>query len=164
MVSERPVIFLDIDGVLVTHESLKGGGMYCACSRSVGLLNKFIADVDAEVVISSSWRIGHSVDFIRGALAARGLFRHEAVIDKTEHIHWKSESGIITGTATRADEIREWLSRNPRESFVIFDDAWDAEIEGHYVRTNMEEGLTYEHLNRALDILTARAALRKVGE
>lgn len=154
--SEAPVIFLDIDGVLVTHESLKSGGSSCADRYCVGLLNKLVEDLGAEIVVSSSWRILHSLDFIRGALAARGLSKWRAIIDKTESIHYRTEGGMVVGCATRADEIRAWLAAHPeRTNYVIFDDDWDAEIEGHYVRTDMERGLTNEHLLAALNILTS---------
>ena len=156
MSATAPVIFLDIDGVLVTRESMKEGGFRSPDRRCVERLNELIETTRAEIVISSSWRIGYSLDFIRGAFCARG-FRHPAsIIDRTPQIHWrKNGNDLIVGSAARADEIRAWLAANPRETFVILDDDLDAEIEGRYVRTSMDDGLCDTHAAAALRILSA---------
>lgn len=55
------VLFLDIDGVLVTHRSHVGlhaaeGLMVTADPCSMGLLNRLVSDHDMKVVVSSTWR------------------------------------------------------------------------------------------------------------
>lgn len=56
------LVFLDIDGVL-NNESflLKSGGAEAFDPDNVKLLNKLIKETNASVVISSAWRIGHSL-------------------------------------------------------------------------------------------------------
>ncbi len=147
-----PVVFLDIDGVVTTHASIISGGSKCPDRDAMKALNVLLQRSSAEVVISSSWRIPHSLDFMRGWLCAGGAF-YDRVIGATEHMRYRSEGGIAVAQASRADEIRQWLETNPRDRFVILDDEDDAAIDGHFVKTSMDGGLTAEHVAEALRIL-----------
>lgn len=149
----RPVIFLDIDGVVVTPASLEAGGPRNADARCVANLNALVETADAEVVISSSWRLRHSLDMIRQTLCAAGFRWPERVIDTTVHLHYRVERGVTVGRAERADEIRTWLAHNHRDRFVVLDDEWDAEIEGHFVRTSYDDGVGERDVELALSIL-----------
>lgn len=149
----RPLVFLDIDGVVVTEASLRIGGAKCADSSCVSYLNAIIAAADAEVVISSSWRTVHTLDFIRDTLCAAGFRWPERVVGATEHLHYRSENGRRVGRAERSDEIRAWLRNDPRERFVIIDDESEAYVTGHFVQTHADHGLSEEHVASALAIL-----------
>jgi ribosomal protein L31E len=149
----NPVIFLDIDGVVVTPRSLAEGGPKHADSSCVANLNRLVEAAHAEVVISSSWRTAHSIDFIRETLCASGFSWPERIIGMTEHMHYRVEHGSIVGRAERSDEIRAWLDRHPREQFVILDDDLEAEITGHFIRTEPDWGLRLQELEAALKIL-----------
>lgn len=153
VVHARPVVFLDIDGVVVTDESLRAGGPKCADSKSVAHLNSIVEVADADVVISSSWRMAHTIEFIRETLRAAGFRWSERIVGFTEHLHYRMQHGRITGRAERCDEIRAWLTKDPRDRYVILDDDFDAEITGHFVRTTPEVGLRAEHVDQALSIL-----------
>lgn len=149
----NPVVFLDIDGVVVTKRSLLDGPK-TADPSCVARLNSLISETNADVVVSSSWRMAHTIEFIRETLCAAGFSFPERIIDRTEHLTYRVENGTVTARAERHDEIRAWLSVNPRDSFVILDDDWDAEITGHFVRTCSEQGLEELHLNHARRILS----------
>lgn len=149
----RPLVFLDIDGVLVTDVSLQVGGAKCADWGCVSNLNTLVESSDAEIVISSSWRMAHSIDFIRATLCVAGFRWPDRIVGVTEHLHYRIENGRIAGRAERCDEIWAWLSNDPRERFVILDDDFEAEIAGHFVRTPADKGLGAEHVSCALSIL-----------
>lgn len=147
------MIFLDIDGVVVTTDSLKTGGPKCADARCVNELNRIVEAADAEIVISSSWRLTHSTDFIRDVLCGAGFRWPDRIIGVTEHMHYRRERGAVIGRAERSDEIRAWLTTNPRERFVVIDDEWEAEIPGHFVRTPSDRGLGAGEALAALEVL-----------
>jgi hypothetical protein len=76
-VTIQRVLFLDIDGVLNSEEWMRAGHMKDIdrdafspelCAR----LERVIQATGCDIVISSSWRIGHSTDEILGHLRARG--------------------------------------------------------------------------------------------
>jgi HAD domain in Swiss Army Knife RNA repair proteins len=154
----RPVIFLDIDGVVVTDASLAAGGAKCADSACVALLNQLVAAVDAEIVISSSWRTRHTIEFIRDVLSRAGFAWPERVIDVTERMHYRIENGSAVGRAERADEIRAWLAIHRRHAFVILDDDLEAEITGHFVRTRFDAGLSPDHVIDAIRLIRRQSA------
>ena len=154
-VHERAIIFLDIDGVLVTQDSLRAGGSVSMDRRCVAELNRLVETTGAVIVITSSWRILHSIDFIVGAMCAAGFKGKRRVVDITDRLHFATPSGVVIGCSMpRAHEICEWLDEHPWvESFVVIDDDRDAEISGHFVRTDFETGLTASLVDQAARIL-----------
>jgi HAD domain in Swiss Army Knife RNA repair proteins len=119
----------------------------------VSNLNTLVEAANAEIVISSSWRTAHSLEFIRETLCLAGFRWPDRIVGMTEHLHYRVENGRVIGRAERRDEIVAWLTHNPRELFVILDDEFEAEIAGHFVRTPGDLGLGVEHVSRALSIL-----------
>lgn len=153
----RPVIFLDMDGVVVTKASLKAGGLEAADRGCVAHLNNLVETADAEVVISSSWRITHSIESIRRVLCGAGFKWPDRVVDVTEHLVYRYENGVAVGRAERSDEIRVWLHEYPGRPFVVIDDDFEAEIAEHYIRVAGDAGLDANAVNAAIDILSRRA-------
>ncbi len=149
----RPVIFLDIDGVVVTPASMNVGDARTVDVQCVAELNRLVEAADAEIVVTSSWRTCYSLDFITEALTAGGFRHANRVIGHTDHLHYRIEHGIAVGRAERFDEILAWLSTNPREHFVVLDDDFEAEVPGHFVRTASDLGLTARDVDAALAIL-----------
>jgi hypothetical protein len=137
------VIFLDIDGVLNSRESVLSGECPIVCGIidvSPTLLSRFnalVSDTGASVVISSTWRLFPSN---RERLSDLGI----KFIGCTRESHGKSPLGLYIGSE-RKHEIRDWLKDNQDqeiEDYVILDDSMDADISGHFYRTNGETGLT----------------------
>lgn len=157
------LLFLDFDGVINSTQHLidmsneyedvgewikKGNSAVQWWAKAldpelVEKVNVILERTGAVVVISSSWRIGRSVSYLKAILKEVG-FRGK-IIGKTRY---------KLGGA-RAQEISDFLS--PRidkvTAYVVLDDDWDAEIPGHFVQTSMETGLTDEGVKKAVDIL-----------
>jgi len=131
------IIFLDFDGVL-NHEQFyvkrheadfKGYGEHPICEfdfKSVLILNNIIEETDAKVVVSSTWRLGRSINELQSILDSVG-FKGE-VIDKTPNL--RNEGDYVL----RGNEILKWIRDNKEvigqdyhefENYVIFDDDSD---------------------------------------
>ena len=64
------------------------------------------------------------------------------------------------GDTQRGDEIREWLSKNPVDNFIILDDDSDmCEFlnTDHFIKTTYKHGLTEELKELAIKILNKKS-------
>jgi hypothetical protein len=145
-VSARRIIFLDFDGVIVTaHDRYTNGDQYC-----VFQLNRITDSTEAKIVVSSSWRIGRTVEELRELLKLWGVTAE--CIDKTPRNWGKS----------RGDEIQEWLDKNPVDSFVILDDDSDmVHLHNSLVKCHHIHGLDDDQVDQAIEILQPVAAEAK---
>lgn len=147
------VIFLDIDGVLVTRQSEKAAGekrrdyfrqygedipapdRYAlqADKACVAALNEITDTTDACIVVSSQWRRGLMVAELRNILGAMGV---------TGKVRDKTRDG---DTAERGIQIKAWLEGPGKargvESYVVLDDFGVEGHEGRQVQTTWEHGL-----------------------
>ena len=157
--------FLDIDGVLNSHKYLQRlvgvipkrfderDEMMLDPSK-IALLNDLTKRHDVKWVLSSSWRLAHSLERMRALLRARG-FEGE-LIDRTPDIG-VSTTGVIVVSPERGHEIQAWLNAHPVKAFVILDDSSDmAHLAPHLVQTTYDEGLEPEHIERASQHLRAQ--------
>jgi HAD domain in Swiss Army Knife RNA repair proteins len=154
------VVFLDIDGVLnsdrffAEHPWPDGASWWSAAAidpAAVQRVNALVAQTDAVVVLSSSWRKRASLDELNELLASRGLAR--PVIDVTPRLY-RSVDGL---RLTRGDEILAWLAAwsGPMvEAFVALEDeeALGA-VEPRCVRVDSLVGLTAGDVERASRML-----------
>lgn len=118
---ERPIIFLDFDGVLNTerHQArlavegkvAKDEWVPLFDPQAVANLQKILEATDARIVITSTWRYIHSPGNLRKMWIERGL------------------PGKIFGflpsdsfCMTRGEEIEDWLRDHKCDHFVIIDD------------------------------------------
>ena len=136
------VIFLDIDGVM---NSMKDGFSFTIETDShFHLLKKLVDATGAELVLSSTWRIGDA-DTVEQRLNEFGMH----LIGCTPH------HGIAD--VKRGEEIREWIETSPWEieQFVILDDEADMceYTDTNLVKTDMRIGLTEADVERAIEIL-----------
>jgi hypothetical protein len=121
--------------------------------EAVKLLDEILDRTGAQVVVSSTWRLhGNGLARVKRALhwgsknqGGLGLRNHRRFIDVTG-----SRSGEPRGL-----EIDDWLKAHPEVTkFVILDD--DSDMEMHMdklVQTSWQEGLTREHVERAVKML-----------
>lgn len=163
------IIFLDFDGVLNSYAYFKSRDLEKDVSedanaldpKAVARLNRLVEATGASVVISSSWRHGRSLDRLAYMLALRGFVG--PVIDKT--VDWSEpkervlETGkhqIIYQGQERGDEIRIWLDAHPEvTAFVALDDDSDmTAVRDQHIQTSYDEGLTDEHVDQAISLLT----------
>ena len=146
----KPVIFLDFDGVLNSLRSTLALG---GCSEhhldpvAVSLVSRLAREADANVVISSAWRIGSDVLELRSILSGYSALLAARVIGVTPF-----------GLACRGAEIASWMAKNPGDhntSFVILDDDADM-LDGqlrHFVQTRHRDGFGVPEYLRALAII-----------
>lgn len=167
------ILFLDMDGVLVTWASMSAAnekgfprGYYVdpktgirshpSDPRCVKRLNRITDETGAKIVISSCWRM-FGLEVMCRYLSDQGV-RGE-VISLTEEFRLGKHRG---------DEIAAWLCENgvAEEDCVILDDMAPAHFQTRnlhlrHLWTSMAEGLEDTHVERALELLgvqTARAA------
>ena len=179
------IIFLDIDSVL------NNPGTYCSDAPwtqepkdgplrvpveplCIALLNRLIAESDAKVVISSSWRLFARYEDLGPALVRYGLVGD--VIGETPDLvndpvwlnAWRTREGapFHYERLERGMEIREWLLAHPEVTeFVILDDCSNmAELKPWLVHCDPVTGFAEPDIERALWLLPrsreALAALR----
>jgi len=153
------VIFLDIDGVLVTRNSIKyqhinfpDESALMFSRKAVRNLNKLIKITNAKIVISSTWRLLHSLDKLRK------IFNEQNIIG--EIISTTSiERVTLEEDIPRGKKIADWLEQhNNIEQYVIIDDDVQADcIQFHpnnCVETSYKRGFAPEAcFNEALAIL-----------
>lgn len=155
--SERVVIFLDIDGVLNstrywwTNQPLPMGQAGAIDAEAVARLNAIVQATGARVVLSSSWRGQSPTGYrrVQKMLAERGFTG--ALVGQTEML-W----------CERWKEISAWLHLHAGDwdRFVVLDDdpdAWSDECvfaqSGLFATTNYLHGLVDEHLPLITDWL-----------
>lgn len=181
------IIFLDIDGVL-NHQKWYNHrmdildqfeGQYPKgefCPETIELLNKLIENTGAKVVVSSTWRLGRTIEELQNILNSVG-FKGE-VIGTTPHFGSITLKGQASGyTIPRGCEIDWWLHQNDfqrinwsREkqieylqkskvkNYIILDDDSDMlyNQREHYVKCNAYgDGFNQECYEKALKILNS---------
>jgi hypothetical protein len=130
------IIFLDVDGVLNTNNSLLKHGWDRIDPDKVAHIAAIVKNTAAEIVISSTWRLNaRDLSLVHAALAAEGL----EIFDTTPE---------DLNAHARYVEIKAWLDDYPEVTkFAIIDDdpdAADAEMQGSFFQTNADVGLTAE--------------------
>lgn len=137
------VIFLDVDGVLNFS-----GSEEKVLEEKITLLKKIVDETQAQIVLSSDWRIWWDKkdgDFLEleSKLKEDGL----ALLDKTPD----SKHGYRG--AEIYQWIQEWTGENI-ESFVILDDRDDMKLYmDELVQTSLGTGLTIGDMEKAIRIL-----------
>lgn len=130
------VLFLDIDGVLVTADG------DTPQNKCVNALQRIIDNVNPSIVISSSWRLDPEFDANK-LLSDFGL-KNFNVIGQTGQ-----------QCETRGEEIKLWLSDNSTDQFVIIDDddSGMSDLFHHWFQTTWEHGLTEDIANRVISYI-----------
>lgn len=151
------IIFLDIDGVLVTFETIKeskkSGILHpqSFSSKGVELLNNLVSETNSKIVISSSWRRIHSLDFIREHFKKQGFLFSDRII------------GVTPKIGDRGIEILQWLEDNKNlilnydgYSYIVIDDDTQDILpyiqKENFIKTSMNGGFQEEHLKSALNV------------
>ncbi len=145
----KRIIFLDIDGVLNCQlfftERHDKGGSYVEnniCRERIGWLNELCTDINAEVVITSTWRLGRTLEELQDLLKeVGGTFQ---VIGKTPDLRGDDY--------LRGNEILTWIKSNEAlcgpyydyHDYAIIDDDSDMLYwqRNHFFQTDTYSGLT----------------------
>lgn len=152
------IVFLDFDGVLNSKEWLRQNGD--KIKETTSMLQRGVEEIDpkalarvkqivdqtgAQVVISSSWRILHSMSELRSILRQAGWI-DAPIIGPTPIIR---DAG-----GKRGDEIHLWLNdHDDIENFICLDDDGDFYADQNLIQTNWESGIQDEHVAEAIRFL-----------
>jgi len=157
-------IFLDIDGVLNIMSPSYNTAMITptGCTKwmeehLIQRLHWLIEKTDADIVISSSWRL--DMKDLQVQLEANGFKYWNKVVGETPYI-----------SGPRGQEIQMYLDEHPEigDCFVVLEDEV-ADVCGekcsiihklNVVEVDMKKGLTHDNVNLAKNILQA-AEIRK---
>jgi hypothetical protein len=147
-----PTIFLDFDGVLnnaAFNAACQERGIPCdewIDPAAVLLLNKITDRTGARLVVSSCWRIGHTLNWLRKRLAKHGVTGY--VAGKTHEIPG----------GDRSQEIARWLQRHPCERYAILDDLpiGDHPVASRLVKTSSLYGLRRGDVERVVGMMGER--------
>jgi len=156
------IIFLDIDGVLNSMQSMKASKEERwndePAIEHIGWLNNIIANTDAKIVISSTWRRGNQASLFDKYFHALGIIGE--VIDVTPRLDSYRGTEIKCWLMEHKSKIEKnkdsgWcIHKEPVESFVILDDDGDMEeLLPFLVQTNSESGLQEIHAKDAIEVL-----------
>ncbi len=116
----KPVLFLDIEGVLNEFSSQPNGGVLGLQADKVARLKRVLYHTPCDIVLSSTWRI-----------IGRNLAKVEAMLEDMcvaplfglTPAGAKMEGSALYFAAPRALEIQQWLAEHPeRTRFVVLDD------------------------------------------
>lgn len=156
----RPLIFLDVDGVLNCPDTWKikelaeGMGSKVVCPVMIARFEKLVEELDATIVMSSTWR--KFPDHMEHLLS-------RSSIGKRLHSDWRTESfpaRLGDKRSGRGEEIAAWLERHPEETnwAIVDDDSWDILKDqlDRFVKTSWDSGLTEEKAAELREILTRK--------
>jgi len=146
------LIFLDIDGVLdsdlwfkATDYDKKKQPLSMFSPKCVQLLNKILRRSEAKIVISSNWRLNHSLEDLRQLFSKLGVLSE--IIDVTPDLCTKEKHLV------RGNEILHWCQANEHrlgcpytryKDYIILDDNTDMLYwhRKNFFRTDRYAGLT----------------------
>lgn len=149
-----PVIFLDIDGVLNSHQflaqnaHLKWEDQVFIDETKMNILKDIVAKTDARIVLSSSWRRDFD-DQIKPLSDAASLMLE--IFSRFDLQIWdKTEDDI-----DKADSINRWLDANKKavQNYVVLDDDYLDVTASNFIKTSFYRGLTDEIADKAINIL-----------
>jgi HAD domain in Swiss Army Knife RNA repair proteins len=170
------VIFLDCDGVLNSEEysleisettgKRRGYGGHFRekvnithedvlwKQETVDALRSIVDATDAKIVISSTWRIYHSMERFKEMFTLYG-WENAPIIDRTKDLGGRK--GIFYESSIRGLEINEWINTTKYTitNYVILDDInlFLPDQQEHFVNTHFEIGLTKQDAEQAIKIL-----------
>lgn len=148
------VLFLDIDGVVLSGEELwrTGDNKYLPPDK-IALVQEVCDRAGALVVVSSTWRRSD---------ATLDMLRHAGLA--SIHSDWRTGQERKVGSLwigqRRGDQIAEWLAMHPEvSSYAIVDDDSDMLPEQlpRFVQTPFTTGLSREHADALVECLALAA-------
>lgn len=141
----NPILFLDIDGVLLPRRMYDAPGQTRPLVTKfdpgvVGMLNRLGEDVGARFVIHSSWLQStlHGKASVKDHMIDEGL--------KAEYFH-EDHSCLYRFSGTRWTAIRDWLGDHPEVGPL---DYWILEDEPHPYLNDGQAGENQINLNRII--------------
>lgn len=169
-ITNKPILFLDIDDVICFNDPYGGYNAFLAVNdlnnkrqnaiwkelfnkKAVSYLKQLIVENDFQIVLSTSWKDLFSKDDLIKVLNNCGL----EFITGRIHNSWCTP---YIHNGSRGEEIYQWLDANPTDSFVILDDEhsgkdWDHNKHKNAVLCKVGKGLgqsEYDQINSYLSV------------
>lgn len=152
----KPIIFLDFDGVVETiywekaddgswsFNVHKAGRNELNNKQAIGWLNELYSKVPYDIVVSSSWRIGMTVEELQNLITNSGFNPEIKVIGMTPRLYLQ-----------RGEEIQAWIDENNfTGKYIIIDDDSDmCHLLPVLVRCDCQLGFTIYDYQKALKLL-----------
>jgi hypothetical protein len=146
------VIFLDIDGVMITGTYRVRSNTYTGYAfdpSCVAYLNEILDLTGASIVVTSTWRVGRSLQQLQQLFKENGISR--GVAGQTPVIEY----------GTRGQEIYQYIHESRLDSehevkrFIILDDndVMSEHLSPFFIRTEWSKGIDHRVKNRVLDLL-----------
>jgi hypothetical protein len=163
------IIFLDIDGVLATPEHLKDK-QWALNPEKQKMLGKILAQTDAKIVLSSSWRCA-TLEKTKEHMEKEGFLFNDKLIGVTIRAYQYLEYGMpVHLSIPRGVEIKQWIDTHIHSdnginferkklgkdfNYVILDDESDMLLEhkNNFIHTKGDIGLTVNDVRTAVKIL-----------
>ncbi len=157
------VIFLDIEGVLITSRKVRAEGMVdpgitvdqdIFDKIAVQNLNRLLKETGAKIVVSSFWRMGIPKANLILMLKLAGI-KNPPIIDVTPFV-WDKE----LKRTNRGKEILEWLEKNPFvDEYIVIDDCGYENLHGippeRYIHTTLSSGFGSDEVyKKAVEVLS----------
>lgn len=153
---QKPIIFLDFDGVVETiyweqdengvwnYNVHKYGREQLNNKQAIGWLNELYSKVPYDIVVSSSWRIGMTIEELQNLITNSGFNPDIKVVGVTPVLHLQ-----------RGQEIQAWLDTvSFAGKFIIIDDDSDmCHLLPLLVRTDCQLGFTIYDFQKSLKLL-----------
>lgn len=145
----RPIIFLDVDGVLNSERSCLALGGYPSSLRpetwwrldriAIQLINRLATIADADIVLSSVWRRKQGND---------------ALLKEKFGLNIVGVTGYCT-SGFRGNEVQAYLDECDVEEYVIIDDSSDFHVDqmSRFVRVDNRNGFDLTNFYDACRIL-----------
>jgi len=160
-------IFLDIDGVIATPETVVDG-MWDLTPACEDRLSKILSKTDAVIVLSSSWR-WNTVEKTIKKMQEHNFKHCDKIVGVTIRAYHYIEKGVHL-SIPRGVEIKQWIdthihSNNGKDwnrkkegkdfTYLILDDDVDMLLEhkDNFINTDGMKGLTDDDVERAVAIL-----------
>jgi len=133
---------------LPTYSELKGHNKFEDFDKdAVKILNRILEETNSEIVISSDWRFGVSLDYMGDFYIKQGVIKRP--IGFTPIIRFNG----LSIQENRKLEILNWLQNNEVENWVVVDDlyidvtnlAW-AKYPNKGIKENNIVNIIYDHL------------------
>ena len=166
---ETKIIFLDIDGVIATNDQFFTDTKkfrednpwakelrvcYLFDNGCVNILNEILELTGAEIVLSSTWKMGRTIEDLDFIFKKNGVIKSPIAFTPNE---WVSFSNT---TKNRAYQIGCYIQENNVKNYVVIDDLPVGEYmkitndDDKFVLTNDMEGLKQEGIkDKILNIL-----------
>jgi hypothetical protein len=165
----KAILFLDLDGVLATHKQYMMNQKkfqdknliakdlripYPFDPKCVKVFNEILDATDADIVLSSDWKLHFSLDNIDKIFKFNGV--NKSPIDTTVN----EDASMSNQTMNRAFQIGEYVTRNNITNYVVIDDLNVGKYmvitneENKFVLTNDFEGIKQLGIkNKIINIL-----------